>query len=92
LLKNLIKIVIQRTAEVTAGQEQALSMTTNLAKSEMEELSILAGETGATIVELRESIVSDISPTLIDINFDFFSDCSSQRLFLSARSKFLWIR
>jgi len=84
--------VIQRTAEVTAGQEQALSMTTNLAKSEMEELSILAGETGATIVELRESIVSDISPTLIDINFDFFSDCSSQPLFLSARSKFLWIR
>ena len=58
MLKNLMQIIIQSTAEVAASQEEALSLTTNRAKSEMEELSSLAGEAGATVAELKESIVS----------------------------------
>jgi len=69
MLNNMIHIVIQSTAEVAASQEQALSGTTNLAKLEMEELRILAGETGATIAELKESIVSNISGMFVPTDF-----------------------
>lgn len=58
LLRTLVETVIQSNAEVAAGQEQALAVTTNQAKSQMEDLNILAGETGANIAELKASIVS----------------------------------
>jgi hypothetical protein len=48
----------QGNAEMAAGQEQALEVTTNYASSQMQYLNDLAGETGMTISELRESVVS----------------------------------
>jgi len=65
MLKSLVQVVTQSTEEVAAGHEQALQVTTNLAKSEMKELGILARETGATIAELKDSIVSDIARVLM---------------------------
>lgn len=88
MLKNLVQTVIQSTAEVAAHQDQALSVTTNRAKSEIEELSVLAGETGATIAELKESIVSDTSPKS-PVFILIFSVYSSQQLFLLARDRIL---
>ena len=60
MLRTLVETVIQSTAEVAAGQEQALMLTTNHAKSHLEGLNELAGETGANLAELKESIVSYI--------------------------------
>jgi hypothetical protein len=50
--------LIQSNSEVAAEQEKALIMTTKQAKSQLEDLSLLAGQTGATIAELKESLVS----------------------------------
>ncbi|KAH8601289.1 hypothetical protein B0O99DRAFT_736507 [Bisporella sp. PMI_857] len=58
ILRNLIESLMQSNAEIAASRERALSVTTNRAKSEMEDLSLLAGETGAAIAELKDSIWS----------------------------------
>jgi hypothetical protein len=42
---------------MAAEQEQALEITTKNTRYQMVHLNDLAGETGATIAELRESIV-----------------------------------
>ena len=61
MLKNMVETVLQSNAEMAAGQEQALSITTNRAKSQMKDLSLAAGEAGASISELKESLVSNTS-------------------------------
>lgn len=60
MLRNLVQTVIRGNAEVAAEREQALVLTTSRAKSQIEELSILASDTGASIAELKESIVRRI--------------------------------
>lgn len=60
MLRTLVETVVQSNAEMAAGQEQALAITTSRAKSQIEELNILAGETGASIAELKQSIVSNV--------------------------------
>ncbi|KAG9245100.1 hypothetical protein BJ878DRAFT_541623 [Calycina marina] len=58
LLRNLVETVMASNADLAASQEQALSATTNRAKAEMEDLNALAGDTGATIAELKEAIAT----------------------------------
>jgi hypothetical protein len=57
MLKTLFQTMAQGNAEMAAGQEQVLEVTMNYAKSQMQHLDVLAGETGATISELRASVV-----------------------------------
>jgi len=68
MLRNLVETVIQSNAEVAAEQEQALMVTTSHAKSQMEDLNQLAAETGASITELKESIVSEASRNTYSAN------------------------
>lgn len=57
MLKRLFQTAAQGNAEMAAGQEQALEIATNHAKSQIQHLNDLASETGVTISELRESVV-----------------------------------
>lgn len=58
MLKRLFQTAAQGNAEMAASQEQALETATNHARSQVEHLNDLAGETGVTISELRKSLVS----------------------------------
>jgi hypothetical protein len=58
MLKSHFQTMARGHAEMAAGQEQALELTTSYAKSQIERLNDLAGETGDTIAELKESVVS----------------------------------
>jgi hypothetical protein len=58
MLKNLFQTMAQGNAEMAAGQEQALEVAASYAESQIQRLNNLAGDTGATISELRASVVS----------------------------------
>ena len=58
MLRGLFQTMAQGNAEMAAGQEQALEAASSYAKLQMQHLNNLTGETGATISELRASVVS----------------------------------
>jgi hypothetical protein len=57
MLKGLFQTMAQGNAEMAAEQEHALEVSANYAKLQMQHLNTLTGETGATISELRTSVV-----------------------------------
>jgi hypothetical protein len=69
---------IQSHAEMASEQEKALSVNTGNAKSQLESLRNLVGETGESIAELRQSIVGD---TLVHFlpSFLTVTSCFSSR-------------
>jgi hypothetical protein len=58
-LKQLFDTVIQGNAEMASEQENAVAVNTQHAKSELESLSTLVGETKESVAMLAESIVSN---------------------------------
>lgn len=57
MLRNLVEMVIQSTAEIASEQDKALSINTKNTKSQLEGLNNLAVETAVTMAEVRESMV-----------------------------------
>ena len=75
MLRGLFQTMAQGNAEMAAGQEQALEVASSYTRLQMQHLNNLTGETGATISELRASVVSS---SFIDL---FHSDICQHQLF-----------
>jgi ABC-type siderophore export system fused ATPase/permease subunit len=61
MLKRLFQTIAQGNAEMAVRQEQAMEVAASYTRSQVQNLHHLTGETGATISELRDSVVSNVT-------------------------------
>ena len=75
MLKRLFQTMAQGNAEMAARQEQAVGVAASHARSHMHHLDDLAGETRATISELRLSVVSNVILTQLALTYSRLIFC-----------------